>query len=76
MGEGDSEFESTSSPEGEQEAQRAYKEVYQKYRKLSDAVLDSEQIPLGHRQTIRRYFESIRPQNGDEAKSLPKDSAP
>ena len=33
---------------------------------MSEAVLDSEPIPLGHRQTIRRYFELIRPQ-GDEA---------
>jgi hypothetical protein len=37
--------------------------MYQKYRKLSEAVLDSEPIPLGHRQTIRRYFELIRPQD-------------
>lgn len=65
-GEGDSEFETSSSSEGRQEAQRGYKEVYQKYKKMSEAVLDSEQIPLGHRQTIRKYFESIRPQQGDE----------
>ncbi len=32
---------------------------------MSDAVLDSEVIPLGYRQTIRRYFEFIRPQSGD-----------
>jgi hypothetical protein len=30
-------------------------------------VLDSEPIPLGHRQTIRRYFELIRPEQGDLA---------
>ena len=34
---------------------------------MSEAVLENEQIPLGHRQTIRRYFESIRPQQGEEA---------
>lgn len=66
-GEGDSEFETSSSSEGRQEAQRGYKDVYQKYKKMSEAVLDSEQIPLGHRQTIRKYFESIRPQQGEEA---------
>lgn len=65
-GEGDSEFETSSSSEGRQEAQRGYKEVYQKYKKMSEAVLESEQIPLGHRQTIRKYFESIRPQQGEE----------
>ena len=33
---------------------------------MTEAALNSEPIPLGHRQTIRRYFELIRPQ-GDEA---------
>ena len=65
-GEGVSEFETSSSSEGRQEAQRGYKDVYQKYKKMSDAVLESENIPLGHRQTIRKYFESIRPQQGEE----------
>ena len=66
-GEGESEFETSSTSEGRQEAQRGYKEVYQKYKKMSDAVLENEQIPLGHRQTIRKYFESIRPQQSEEA---------
>lgn len=68
-GEGESEFETSSSSEGRQEAQRGYKDVYQKYKKMSDAVLENEQIPLGHRQTIRKYFESIRPQQGEESSS-------
>ena len=33
---------------------------------MTEAALNSEPIPLGHRQTIRAYFELIRPQ-GDEA---------
>ncbi|WP_397568602.1 hypothetical protein [Schlesneria sp. T3-172] len=65
-GEGDSDFETSSSSEGRQEAQRGYKDVYQQYKKMSEAVLENEQIPLGHRQTIRRYFESIRPQQSEE----------
>lgn len=64
-GEGPSDVETTASPEARQKARRGYKENYQKYRKMSDAVLDSEPIPLGHRQTIRRYFELIRPRNSD-----------
>jgi hypothetical protein len=64
-GEGPSDVETTASPEARQKARRGYKESYQKYRKMSDAVLDSEPIPLGHRQTIRRYFELIRPRNSD-----------
>ncbi len=64
-GEGPSDVETTASPEARQQARRGYRETYQKYRKMSEAVLDSEPIPLGHRQTIRRYFELIRPQNTD-----------
>jgi len=67
-GEGPSEMETTHSPEGRQSAARGYRESYQKYRKMSEAVLDSEPIPLGHRQTIRRYFELIRPQNATTEK--------
>ena len=50
---------------GKQEAQRDYRATYDKYRKISEAVLDSEPIPLGHRQTIRRYFEAIRPTDAE-----------
>ena len=63
--EGEVEIETTHSPEGKQEAQRGYRETYDKYRKISEAVLDSEPIPLGHRQTIRRYFEAIRPSDSE-----------
>jgi hypothetical protein len=66
MGEGASETETTHMPEGKQAAARAYREQYQKYRRMTEAALDTEPIPLGHRQTIRRYFELIRPQ-GEEA---------
>ena len=42
-----------------------YREQYQQYQKLSEAVLDAEPIPLGQRQVIRRYFEAIRPNEID-----------
>jgi hypothetical protein len=64
-GEGPAEMETMHSPEGREQAGRGYRELYQKYKKESEAVLDSEPIPLGHRETIRRYFELIRPQNAD-----------
>lgn len=38
-----------------------YREQYQQYRNISEAVLDAEPIPLEQRQIIRRYFEAIRP---------------
>ncbi len=62
-GDGPSDTETSSSPEGREQATRSYRDKYQKYKKESDAVLDSEPIPLGQRQMIRKYFESIRPAN-------------
>jgi hypothetical protein len=64
-GDGPSESERTHSPEGRQAATRRYREAYQKYRRMTEAALDTEPIPLGHRQTIRRYFELIRPRDAD-----------
>ena len=72
-GEGPSEMETTHSPEGKQKAARAYKDSYQKYKKMSEDVLDNEPIPLGHRQTIRKYFELIRPAG---AESTPTKESP
>jgi hypothetical protein len=71
MGEGASETETTHMPEGRQAAARAYREQYQKYRRMTEAALDSEPIPLGQRQTIRRYFELIRPDNDEADKAEP-----
>src|SRR5262249_55576601 len=65
--EGDSDVETTATPEARQQASREYKEKYQKFRKESEAVLDGEPIPLGHRQTVKKYFELIRPSNADAA---------
>jgi hypothetical protein len=48
-------------------ARRVPRELYQKFQKQSEAALDAEQIPLGHRQMIRRYFELIRPSGAGDA---------
>lgn len=58
---GDVEVETESSDPNQQRAVRAYREKADEYEALSESVLDSESIPLGHRQTIRKYFEMIRP---------------
>lgn len=73
--EGPSEVETTHSPEGHQLATRSYRENYAKYRRKTEAALNSEPIPLGHRQTIRRYFELIRPQGEEVEKSAVKPQA-
>ena len=58
---GDVDVETEASDEQQQAAVRAYREKVDEYEALSESVLESESIPLGHRQTIRRYFEMIRP---------------
>ncbi len=58
-GESDKENEQTTGDESE--AMREYRQNPQKYEALSESAIESESIPLGHRQTIRRYFELLRP---------------
>ena len=65
--EGDSDVETTATPEARQKAARDYKEKYEKFKKESETVVDGEPIPLGHRQMVKKYFELIRPSNGDMA---------
>ena len=65
---GDVETETTHTPEASQDAQREYRENFAKYKKLTESVLENEPIPLGHRQTIRKYFESIRPSDAETDK--------
>ena len=60
-GAGDSDVETEKGSEEEQEAVRQYRRNSLRYEALNESVLESESIPLGHRQTIRRYFEMIRP---------------
>jgi hypothetical protein len=64
-GQGDVDIETEESGEQEQQATRQYRERIKEYEALSETALNSESIPLGQRQTIRKYFESIRPQNED-----------
>ena len=62
---GEVDVETISSNEQEQEAVRAYRQKAGEYEALSESVLESENIPLGHRQTIRKYFEMIRPSGSE-----------
>lgn len=64
-GEGDSDVETTSTPEARQLSSREYKEKYENAKKAMESVVEGEPIPLGHRQMVKRYFESIRPSNAD-----------
>lgn len=61
QGEGTSTIQtSKASAEGQQSAV-SYKDAYSKYQKLSEDVLTQEQIPLGYKFYVKRYFESIKP---------------
>lgn len=62
---GEIDVETIDSAEQKQEAVREYRKHAKKYEQISESVLSEEAIPLGHRQTIRRYFEMIRP-SGEE----------
>lgn len=64
LGEGESEYEKFNSNEATQDKiLREQQESFQEYHKIAETVLESEPIPLGQRQMIRRYFELIRPTN-------------
>ena len=39
----------------------SYEEAYTKYQKFSEDALAQEQIPLGYKFYVKRYFESIKP---------------
>ena len=67
QGEGPSETEIMQAPEGEQEAIRKFAAKYSKFRREAEAVLNSEPLPMGHRETVRTYFEAIRPDNDEAA---------
>lgn len=66
---GDIDVETIESAEQKQEAVRKYRKQAKKYEQISESVLSEEAIPLGHRQTIRRYFEMIRP-SGEETDAV------
>ena len=69
QGAGESTVETTEVPIDEnpetstdrQSAEDSYKEIYTKYHKLSEDALSQEQIPLGYRFYVKRYFEAIKP---------------
>lgn len=58
---GESQKENEQSTEDDSQAMREYRQNAEKFEALSESAIESESIPLGHRQTIRRYFELLRP---------------
>ncbi len=63
LGEGESLQELTAAGGGgPARAGRRYKELYEAMAPAAQESVEQENIPLGSRQYIRRYFENIRPQ--------------
>ena len=61
QGEGSSTVETSKVSAEGQESSLSYKDAYMKYQKLSEDALTQEQIPLGYKFYVKRYFESIKP---------------
>jgi len=62
-GQGDSTIETIRSNEAPTEATRVGGQAtFEEYQALSTQAIHDESLPLVHRETIRRYFERIRPQ--------------
>lgn len=59
---GDSDVQTESSMQQNREVAAGPRQVnFQRYEKLSQEAIENENIPLAHRQSIRKYFELIRP---------------
>lgn len=66
VGEGPSERQVVESSETtEQGAAAEYSQRFERFERAAEAVLEQEDLPIGHRQTIRDYFEAIRPSADD-----------
>ena len=61
QGEGSSTVQTSKVSAEGQESSLSYKDAYMKYQKLSEDALTQEQIPLGYKFYVKRYFESIKP---------------
>ncbi len=61
LGEGESLSQLLPSAGGDDKARHRYKELYEAVLPAAEEAVLQENIPLGSRYFIRRYFESIRP---------------
>lgn len=61
LGEGESLHSLTPTHGGKDEARRSYKALYEAAAPEAEEALDRENIPIGSRIYVKRYFEAIRP---------------
>jgi hypothetical protein len=46
-------------------ASRGYRDVYTDYESHAEEVLERDEVPQGYRFYVRRYFQLIRPRDGE-----------
>jgi hypothetical protein len=46
-----------------------YKNIFVNYKRLAENTLYNEQVPIGYREYVRKYFENIRPEEGAKAQN-------
>lgn len=49
-------------------ASKGYQKVYREYETVAEEALQQDEIPGGYRGYVRRYFQLIRPREGEPAK--------
>ncbi len=62
-GEGESQQELVNAAGDSSKAGRAYRQLYEAAAPAAQDAVEQENIPLGSRRFVRRYFENIRPPN-------------
>lgn len=55
------------SPEERARSSKRYEELYAEFVQMAEADLDLDSVPVSHREYLRRYFKSIRPQEPEAA---------
>ncbi|MCP4192986.1 MAG: hypothetical protein GY768_20425 [Planctomycetaceae bacterium] len=60
-GNGPSEKEFAGSAVAAEVKRLEYEKRYEEFERAAEGVLEQEALPLGHRQTIREYFDAIKP---------------
>ena len=63
LGDGTTLQELVSANSGPARASRQYRDLYEAVAPAEQSSVEQENIPLGSRQLVRRYFENIRPEN-------------
>jgi hypothetical protein len=61
---------------GASPSRRLSPEAYRKFRRMSEATIEDEAIPLGLRESIRKYFELLRPPAVEDDAPAPAERTP